>query len=231
MRLSANVATWVLLFAATCAGQQPGSLTGSVLNFVSPYPIDVTLQSETLPVEIFHANADSVGVFRFPEIPVNDYTLKYESLGCEITTVTSIRVTAGERRVLPGIDMIGAVMPREANPVRLPQSVRALPSGDSRGILRGNAMPGGADVSLVSPNGHVCEKTKTDAAGKFTFVVPSPGAFGIRVKAAGYYPTARSGFRIYSGLENTYQPIDMDRRPTGFLNRILHPHPPIRWIQ
>jgi len=238
------IAICTCLLAQPCLAQEgTGSLTGVIRYEIAGRMIDATLQSETLKTRSFRTTSDNSGAFRFSGLPADDYTLKLETLGSESVLVTSIHVSNGERRSLPAMDLIGAIAPREAERLRLPARIRALPSSDSnRSILNGSVVattypkPGAArpaasaEVRLICANGKVCGKTQTDSSGLFHFTVPFSATFLIRVRASGFYPWAWSGYRIYAGLESTYEPIDLDPLPKGFFARWFRKRP-IHYIQ
>lgn len=237
-----------IIAICTCLLAQPrfaqegtGSLTGVIRYEIAGRTIDATLQSETLKTRVFHTRADNSGAFGFSGLPADDYTLTLEALGSERTTVTSIHLAEGEHRSLPGMDLIGLMMPRDANPVRVPVSIRALSSADiQHAILDGSVRPypssGAAhpftvaEVRLICANGKVCGKTSTDPNGVFQFTVPSSGTFAIRVKPKGFYPVSWSGYSVYTGLESTYHPIYLDPLPTGIFARWFRKRP-IHYIQ
>jgi hypothetical protein len=133
------------------------------------------------------------------------------------------------------MDLIGMIMPREAESLRLPRNIRALSSGDTpKGILTGTVVaypdthtvgPYTAEVRLICANGKVCETTTSNFTSGFQFAVNSPETFTIRIRAKGFYSAEWPGFKIYPGLETTCETFYLDPLPKGFFARWFRKRP------
>jgi len=153
---------------------------------------------------------DDQGRFKFTVLPQGSYTLSVAHLGFKTLKVKSIRLTAGEGKVLPPLimDVAPTDIPwlpipefalRAANPDFGNLSGRVM-HDESRAIAR-------AKIQLLCDE-KICGETHADTDGKFIFFNLQPrDDYEIRVTHPGYHPWQWADYRVQAGYDVTYSPI------------------------
>ena len=193
---------------ATLSGEirGPGGATVPALN------ADLTLLEP--PHTLFSLRLDDKGRFKFILLTPGTYALTVGRLGFKTLKVKSILVASGEQKILPPLRM-------EAEPSDtpwLPIPEFALRAADR---TAGN-LSGRVDDSRERPLSHatikllcdekVCEETKTDDKGEFSFFNLAPrDDYAIRVIRRGYYPWQATDYEIQAGYDTTYGSIVLRR--------------------
>jgi hypothetical protein len=173
------------------------------------------LTSETSPEGVFAAQTDSSGVYRFPELPADLYTLKLEAVGFQSPTVKSISISNKESKTIRPRELtVGGGCALNGSDV-VPDYFRLvgpeLKSGALSGTVReefgplvGKSPPlARAEVSQ-SCGVAVCPKMLTDANGEFVFRGLEPGKYAVRMVRPGHYRFDMSGYRVKAGFETDW---------------------------
>ena len=74
--------------------QAATGLTGSVFNFYGGVDAAVDVTDEANASEHFVGGVDSEGIFRFPDIPPGEYTIRITAIGFHDMTLHAVSVTA-----------------------------------------------------------------------------------------------------------------------------------------
>jgi hypothetical protein len=226
-----------LLAAPSVAQEDTASLAGKAVDItgagVSGTVAD--LRSEQSPPQKYRAVADDSRVYRFPAITGGVYTAELQQPGFQSLIVKHIKVSGGERKVMPTIRIdvgVGCSPHAVVEYLRLEKRQGSLAGTIKvdRGPLHNDgALIGSAKVDLICGKGTVCGATTTNAKGEFAFQNLSPGNYAIRTNHAGFYPLAEPGYEVRAGLESTYFPLYLERCPLGNCDPRLPPkRPPAR---
>lgn len=227
-----------LLAAPSVAQEDTASLAGKVedVRRVGIKGTQADLRSEKAPSKSYRVVTDDLGVYRFPALLGEAYTLELQQAGFRRITIKSIYVLEGEQKVLPTLRMDVGLMGCSPNAVvdylRLEKHQGSLAGTIKvdRGPLHNDgALIGSARVTLICGNGTVCGATTTNAKGEFAFQNLSPGNYSIRANHLGFYPLEETGYEVREGLESIYYPMYLERCSLGNCDPRLRPkRPPAR---
>jgi hypothetical protein len=196
----------------------------------------VELRSEKASERAYRVEADGSGVYRFSGLTADDYILKLSSPGFKWLTVKSIRLSDGEQRSMPPLELeVGGACGGDPGF----EYFRFLPTGGrmgslggsirlDQGMMAGKSPPvAGAEVTLICSGGMVCRVTQSDSNGEFIFKSLPPGMFSLRINRAGFYPLEEHGFAVKEGRELIYSSVYIERCPEENCDPKLRPKKPL----
>jgi hypothetical protein len=240
MRPTAILLLWTSL-ALPCVRAQEltATLTGRVQDTAGAVVVvaSVELRAEGDAERVLRGTTSAIGMFTFQELRPGDYTLTLRANGFKTARVKSIHVADGERKLIPTLEL--PVSPVPGNIAYF----RPLDSEHDMGNLGGAVAlyidpektgPPLADVEvvLVRPGDRLCNTTRTDAHGEFTFRDLSPGRYGIRVSNPGSYPESIADYyEVEGGRELVYEPLRLERCHLGNCDLTLRPKRPLIVIE
>ena len=215
--------TAFFLCVPSVAQDATATLTGKVQDLTGAVavPSEVELWSANPPEKAYRTRADTSGVYRLSGLPAGEYSLKLSTPGFDRLTLKSIKISEGEQRSLPPLELVIGYC---GSPGAFLDHLQLLSPegsiGDMAGSVRldeGSKGPplSGAIVRLMCSENVVCGSTKTNAKGEFIFRSVSPGTFAVRVNYAGFYPLEELGYKVSAGLESIYWPTLIERCPSG----------------
>jgi hypothetical protein len=241
MRSTCPIAVALLLGLLPVVAQEAtASLTGKVedQSGVSIPHALAELRSERFPSRT--TRADTSGVYGFANLPSGEYTLHLGSPGFKQLQVNSIRVSEGEQKSLPLVQLeisSGCSHPPFLDHLRLLSSEEAV--GNFRGTLlvdrgpvKAKAPPvAGADMTLTCAKDSVCGETKTDSNGEFVFTDLPAGIFKVRVRYPGFYPLDVPNIEVKARFESVYWPLYVERCPKGNCDPRRRPRKPVGYCE
>lgn len=209
------------LFSAT-ARDRAATLAGTVQDINGAVIVGATVEvgAEGAARRVAVAT-DAGGRYDVRDLPPGDYSLKIASPGFRSVTVKSIRLSSGQRRLLPVLRL--AVAQGGCRTAASLDYFRFLPADRRTGNLAGRveAHPGptaedappvaGARVDLVCAGARLCAATRTDSRGRFTFRNLSPANYAVRVRRPDYYPEEEPGYQVQAAREFVYRPLVLER--------------------
>jgi len=192
------------------------------------------LRSETVPGRTEQTKADSIGEYRFIDLPPDKYTLKLSEPGFKSLTVKSIHISEDEQKSLPTLEL-SLGNPCSAGLADVPldymRSLLGNPTGNIVGsvIMRGRKNPPAtrAEVTLLCSTGKACGATKTNSKGEFAFKELLPGGYSVRVSRVGFYALNGLSYKVTEGLESIYLPVYIEQCPLGNCDPRLRPTKPL----
>jgi len=226
-----------ILVLPSVAQDGTASLTGKVQDAAGAIipGVIAELGLERAPISRFRAVTDGAGIYRFSGLPAGEYDLRLSSMGFNHLTVKSTRISEGEQKSIPPLQLTIATCADHG--VR--ESIRFLPPGDHQGdfvgevrleqrSLEDNSPPiAGAKVTLICGAKRVCDTAKTDSQGEFRFVDLPPGEVSIQISHTGFYPLNDFGYAVDEGVESVYRPLYLERCPRGNCDPKRRPKKPL----
>lgn len=178
--------------------------------------------------EKYQIQADDAGLYKFPNLPVGEYTVKVTMPGFKSRIVKSIHLSEREPDRLLDIPLDVAEIAC-GQPLVLDRIL--LPPGETFGILAGSVTPPrkGVEVTLICRTFTACKSTKTDIRGRFSFEMISPGVYGLNYHRVGFYPENATGYgySVIAGWKSEYSSVRLERCPNGNCDPKLRPQKPL----
>lgn len=204
------------------------SLTGAVVDqtgaYVSHAAVELASEGNNYRVQ-----ADDAGFYRFSNLPAGEYALTFQAPGFRRLTIKSIVLLEREQKQLPDVPLEVVVIGCTDPPFR---SFVLLPNDTSFGQLSGSVLPPAAEVevTLVCRTFNTCRSTKTDANGRYSFDMLSPGIYGLNFRREGFYPNNTTGYdyKVNAGWESVYYSVTLEKCFNGNCDPKLRPPEPIR---
>jgi carboxypeptidase family protein len=204
-------------FAASLTGAVVDPLGGSISH------MRVELNSGT---NVYLAQTDDAGLFKFSDLPAGEYTLKFRKPGFKALDLRSIKLSESEQKRIPDVPLdVGICSP-------IYRELVLLPSDDVFGRLSGTVRPPapGVEITLICRTFSACRSTKTDSNGKFSFDMLSAGVYGLNFRRDGFYPENATGYAyaVNAGWESVYTSVSLEKCRDGNCDPKRRPQRPPR---
>jgi hypothetical protein len=221
MRIALAFAVLLLPFSSPAA-----SIIGSLLDPAGAAVTHVAVELNS-GTRKYQGVADNAGVYQFADLPAGEYTVTFTHQRFKRLTLKSIGLSEREIKRLPEITLTSALLcgfPPTRDFVRLILSL-------SFGELSGSVSPPetGVEVTLVCRTFSVCNSTRTDSSGHFSFESLPAGMYGLNFHRDGFYPETAAGYEytVNAGFESVYAPKSLEPCFNGNCDPKLRPSPPV----
>jgi hypothetical protein len=209
------------------AQEASASITGGLTDVSGAYIVGVPVDLDS-GTRQYQVRTSVAGVYQFSNLPAGEYTLTFRVTGFHPLTVNSIVVLEHQQKRMPDVplEVVNGLCPR---PIARDQVL--LPAGGLLGRLSGSVSPPIVDVevTLICRTFRECASTTTNADGRFSFDMLSPGIYGLNFRRDGFYPENATGYsyHVNAGWESIYSPAELERCPNRDCDpKLRAPKPP-----